>query len=630
MPDLSENNTYCDTAPQIQVRAFDLHFHTVWYKVGGTKIMLTNGVSEFFDSVLWESLPQGLFLINIFANDSAGNINDTYIINLYKDTLAPKITINSPENHTYWNTQPLINISAFDPNLFEISYEVEIGTTLSVTLNSSEEVQLHIDIWSLLPEGEFVIKFLAKDTFGHINDTLTVTLYKDTIAPIITINFPNEYDIFGRIPPDVDVNFNVPNLDSTWYQLYNGSITTANYMWNGIISQNVWDEVGNGTVTIRIYANDTLGNPGFDEVTVRKNIYAPIITILYPNNNELFGISAPNFVILKEGLLINITWYSLDDGVTYYTFTGSIGTINQAAWDAFGNELITIKFYINDSWGDIGNIDEVIVRKDIIAPKIAIYLPINETYWNTVPIINISAIDPSLVDKIWYTIGTTNIELTNNIEQALETSIWNTLDQGEFQIYIYANDSVGNINNTYVLLLYKDTIAPDIIINSPNKDQEIGKDSPFFDISIIENNSIDACWYSIDGGITNITFTGMFGRINQTLWEEIWDDLSEGETIIIIFYAKDMSGNVGFRDVEVIKFISEPFNFIENLSGPMGLILNIAAIGIVIPVTIATTKSRFYNSLDKKDKTIMRKFLFLTYFLLFLIFIVLFLKQIYL
>ena len=122
----------------------------------------------------------------------------------------------------------------------------------------------------------------------------------------------------------------------------------------------------------------------------------------------------------------------------------------------------------------------------------------------------------------------------------------------------------------------------------------------------------------------------MFGRINQTLWEEIWDDLSEGETIIIRFYAKDTSGNVGLGDVEVIKFISEPFNFIENLSGPMGLILNIAAIGIVIPATIATTKSRFYNSLDKKNKTIMRKFLFLVYFLLFLIFIVLFLKQIYL
>ncbi len=50
---------------------------------------------------------------------------------------------------------------------------------------------------------------------------------------------------------------------------------TDNYTWNGEVDQFVWDYMENGTVIIRIFANDSLGNIGMAEVIVRKDIEEP-------------------------------------------------------------------------------------------------------------------------------------------------------------------------------------------------------------------------------------------------------------------------------------------------------------------------------------------------------------------
>ncbi|GAG95284.1 unnamed protein product, partial [marine sediment metagenome] len=48
--------------------------------------------------------------------------------------------------------------------------------------------------------------------------------------------------------------------------------TTKNFISSmiGILNQTLWNQLPNGYVTIRFYANDTLGNINFDEVIVVK------------------------------------------------------------------------------------------------------------------------------------------------------------------------------------------------------------------------------------------------------------------------------------------------------------------------------------------------------------------------
>jgi hypothetical protein len=125
----------------------------------------------------------------------------------------------------------------------------------------------------------------------------------------------------------------------------------------------MWSGRPNGTVTIRFYANDTVGNVNYEEVVVRKDIIDPAITINSPNPNDLFGITAPSYdLTVADGNLDSI-WYSLDGGITNSTPVSAIGTINLAMWSGRPNGTVTIRFYANDTVGNV-NYEEVVVRKD--------------------------------------------------------------------------------------------------------------------------------------------------------------------------------------------------------------------------------------------------------------------------
>ncbi|GAH52652.1 unnamed protein product [marine sediment metagenome] len=109
------------------------------------------------------------------------------------------------------------------------------------------------------------------------------------------------------------------------------------------------------------------GNIEFAEVTIRKDVTAPIIAINNPQNSDVIGATAPNFDISIDELNLDKTWYSLNGG-NNITFTGLTGTINQALWDALSEGNVIIRFYANDTLGRIG-FQEVSVVKTISQPS---------------------------------------------------------------------------------------------------------------------------------------------------------------------------------------------------------------------------------------------------------------------
>ncbi|MFX0004454.1 MAG: hypothetical protein ACFE9J_13305, partial [Candidatus Hermodarchaeota archaeon] len=169
----------------------------------------------------------------------------------------------------------------------------------------------------------------------------------------------------GYVVPTFNVEIqDVNSIDSMWYTLNDG--LKIFFTENGTISQTGWDECGNGSVSIKFYANDSLANQGFVEVIIRKDIINPIIIINTPEFLDLFGRTAPYFdVRISDPNGIVSMWYTLDDGSkTFFTING---TISQTLWDEFENGHISIKFYANDSLGNEGS-SEVIVQKDINTP----------------------------------------------------------------------------------------------------------------------------------------------------------------------------------------------------------------------------------------------------------------------
>jgi len=150
----------------------------------------------------------------------------------------------------------------------------------------------------------------------------------------------------------------------------NNDINAADYgvnnKWDNGIIGNHWDDY------MGVDANhDGIGDtpyliPGAagsqDNFPIHDNI-APVITIIFPLLDEVFGLGAPDYNISIDELYLDAIWYTLDGGITNYTITSLSGTLNQTAWDDLSEGSVTIRFYASDVLGRIGYQEVTIVKR---------------------------------------------------------------------------------------------------------------------------------------------------------------------------------------------------------------------------------------------------------------------------
>jgi parallel beta-helix repeat protein len=126
--------------------------------------------------------------------------------------------------------------------------------------------------------------------------------------------------------------------------------------------------------------------------------------------------------------------------------------------------------------------------------------------------------------------------------------------------------------------------APFIVINLPVANEIFGSLSPAFNVTVDETY-LDSAWYTLDNGVTNATFTGLFGYINQEIWNSVLDG-----PVIIRFYARDIFGNERSEEVTIIKSKGfEPSNELLFITILVGAILGI---GVIAATTFILLRRR--------------------------------------
>jgi len=125
-------------------------------------------------------------------------------------------------------------------------------------------------------------------------------------------------------------------------------------------------------MTLRFYANDSLGHLGFKDVTIWKDLISPQITINSPTPNQLCGVVAPSFSLIIVEPNIQTKRYSLN-GRPNITFTTETGVIDQDAWTDTPEGEITITFYAIDKSGNIGYAIITVIKNIPLPPAISGY-----------------------------------------------------------------------------------------------------------------------------------------------------------------------------------------------------------------------------------------------------------------
>ncbi|MFX1306441.1 MAG: hypothetical protein ACFFDG_06435 [Promethearchaeota archaeon] len=507
---------------------------------------------------------EGLHTIQVFGNESSGIDHWSEI--RYFSIDYPPIEIVTPENKTY--TEPMIGYYpatyGFENDLDgTVPQEWVDNSQAGCTARVSSEHLGHKKVVHFQDNSVnklYFDKFFSAQTYGTIELWLLVEDSTNGIG-IRTFN-QTDHMIYITVGlnkwmyvDSTDTQLNIPAFDgvydpvsNTWYHL------TIHFRCDGApdykgLNENKYKVIIDGIESGELEARrDVTYVDGLDFTTS-----APETTEAWV---DAIGFSwDPDYTLgdnLNEGLLLSFDLVFSPDWLGYSLDGQANRTILGSTTIPFLSEgLHTIQLYGNDS---IGTIYKSEIRYFSIdsPPIITINKPNpNGIFGLNAPDFNISIIDLDL-NETWYSLdnGITNITFSG-LTGIINQTEWDKLSDGPLTIRFYAN-STGGLENFKEVIVIKDITVPIISINNPSENNFFSRNSPSFNITIIEH-SLNSTWYTLNNGITNTTFTGLIGTINQTEW----DKLSEG-IAIIRFYANDSFGKLNYSEIIIYKDITDP------------------------------------------------------------------------
>jgi len=253
--------------------------------------------------------------------------------------------------------------------------------------------------------------------------------------------------------PTLNTSLNFANTDYSNVTLHSNAtaiagLTPTAQNSGGAIILGVGGHAIVNTFHLTEYFDDTDDSTYPDALEIWENeiaymLYQSLsVQINSPLTSDAFSTGAPSYNISTDGIFLDNTWYTLNDGTEYHV-ASTTGAINQAAWEALPEGTVSLKFYVEDGIGQ-EKYQEVTILKDSQDPTISIVNPIDDqSFASTAPSFIVEILDTNL-DQMWYTLGSNTTKHFFTANGSIVQSAWDLLAPGNIPIKFYANDTLGN------------------------------------------------------------------------------------------------------------------------------------------------------------------------------------------
>ena len=259
------------------------------------------------------------------------------------------------------------------------------------------------------------------------------------------LGIPFELSILSPLPqiyitPTITVDLAAEHAAHFWYRI--AGIDQENLSWSTPIQRTLLD----GTYTLNVYANNTLGVEVYSNVTFTIDTTPPFLSIAAPEATSYDD----------QRVLISLS----GDANYYWYYIAGVDSTNQT-WTTNLNRTLTDGTYTLHAFGNdtVGNIahSSVTFTIDTILPIVNIDSPTSTAYTTGTVTVALSGD----ADHYWYYIA--GVDATN---QTWTTNQDRTLTDGTYTLHMFGNDTAGNIAHSSVTFSI-DTIEPVVTIIQP-------------------------------------------------------------------------------------------------------------------------------------------------------------------
>jgi hypothetical protein len=484
----------------VNITASDTNKNSVW--------LTWQGSNETFDNsdgnIYWENktgLSDGTYTFLSGINDSAGNTNTTSQRTVNVDTTFPLIDWSlgvelNNTNHSKSNI--FFNTTLTETNCNQTAFYWKISSGSWQSYNSSS-CETSYNKTSLI-DGIYEYYVFVKDHAGNQNQTEIRTIRLDDTTPTLNILFPEDLDVYNYHNQTLNfsVSDNLVGLDTCWKNLNGDGNVTIDCSLNSTVNSSLGGTI-EGTNTLEMWANDTLGNLVYSSISFGVSTTSPAIILDFPptsvwldyGDNLYLNYTATD----ADGLDTCELWgnftgawalnYS-NSGVTsgvqdFTTINVSDGNYKWNVWcnDTLGNgdfsptnktfNVDTIYPLIEYSTGTEDN--NVNLTQDFI------YINISITELNFKNITFYLYTDAEEVNSTTYT------SLTNNIN-------FTSLPNGEYFYQVNITDQAGNKNFTELREINLDNQNPSVTVLTPENNTYNSTTSQNFTANFTDNLGI--------------------------------------------------------------------------------------------------------------------------------------------